>query len=116
MSYNAAMHGNFSAYLSFSHSQQSPATRLNGRRPGGNVDLPAQTAQQISMLQAKLNEKLGTEYISQRPGPGGQGKLTYAVGWKIINPMNEVSELMAGVVLFRRWLSITCVLVKNISV
>ena len=48
------------------------------------------TARQIAALQAKLNQKLGPEYISQRPGPGGGPKLTYAEGWKIINLANEV--------------------------
>ncbi|KIM20420.1 hypothetical protein M408DRAFT_82031, partial [Serendipita vermifera MAFF 305830] len=48
------------------------------------------TAQQIATLQAKLNQKLGPEYISQRPGPSGGPKLTYAEGWKIINLANEV--------------------------
>lgn len=48
------------------------------------------TAKQIATLQAKLNKKLGPEYISQRPGPAGGPKLTYAEGWKIINLANEV--------------------------
>jgi hypothetical protein len=48
------------------------------------------TAQSIAALQAKLNQKLGPEYISQRPGPGGGPKLTYVEGWKIINLANEV--------------------------
>ncbi|EDR07996.1 uncharacterized protein LACBIDRAFT_168781, partial [Laccaria bicolor S238N-H82] len=37
-----------------------------------------------------LDQKLGPEYISQRPGPGGGPKLTYAEGWRIINLANEV--------------------------
>jgi DNA repair and recombination protein RAD52 len=48
------------------------------------------TANAIATLQAKLNQKLGPEYISQRPGPGGGVKLTYAEGWKVINLANEV--------------------------
>ncbi|CAG8618506.1 14101_t:CDS:2, partial [Acaulospora colombiana] len=48
------------------------------------------TANAIATLQAKLNQRLGPEYISQRPGPGGGVKLTYAEGWKIINLANEV--------------------------
>ena len=48
------------------------------------------TSRQIATLQAKLNKKLGPEFISQRPGPGGGPKLTYAEGWKIINLANEV--------------------------
>ncbi|KAK6981071.1 hypothetical protein R3P38DRAFT_3334053 [Favolaschia claudopus] len=44
----------------------------------------------VSRLQAKLNQKLGPEFISTRPGPGGGPKLTYAEGWKVINVANEV--------------------------
>lgn len=44
----------------------------------------------IGRLQSKLNQKLGPEFISQRPGPGGGPKLTYAEGWKIINIANDV--------------------------
>ncbi|CAE7102365.1 unnamed protein product [Rhizoctonia solani] len=46
--------------------------------------------EQLAQMQAKLNRKLGPEFISQRPGPGGGPKLTYAEGWKIINLANEV--------------------------
>ncbi|KAG6868534.1 hypothetical protein C0993_001422 [Termitomyces sp. T159_Od127] len=55
-----------------------------------NPELSEATAMKIAALQAKLNQKLGPEYISQRPGPGGGPKLTYAEGWKIINLANEV--------------------------
>ncbi|KAH7925440.1 hypothetical protein BV22DRAFT_1011250 [Leucogyrophana mollusca] len=48
------------------------------------------TALHLAALQAKLNKKLGPEFLSQRPGPGGGPKLTYAEGWKIINLANEV--------------------------
>lgn len=44
----------------------------------------------IAALQVKLNQKLGPEYISQRQGPKGGPKLTYAEGWKVINLANEV--------------------------
>lgn len=54
------------------------------------MDLSNETAKRIATLQAKLDKKLGPEYISQRPGPGGGPKLTYAEGWKIINLANEV--------------------------
>lgn len=54
------------------------------------MDMSSKTAEKIAELQAKLNRKLGPEYISQRPGPGGGPKLTYAEGWKIINLANEV--------------------------
>ena len=49
-----------------------------------------ETAKKIATLQVKLDRKLGPEYISQRPGPGGGPKLTYVEGWKIINLANEV--------------------------
>lgn len=49
-----------------------------------------ETAQKIATLQVKLNQKLGPEYLSQRPGPGGGPKLTYIEGWKVINLANEV--------------------------
>lgn len=55
-----------------------------------NMDMSMQTAQRIATLQAKLDRKLGPEYVSTRPGPGGAGRLTYAEGWKIINLANEV--------------------------
>ncbi|QRV91426.1 DNA repair and recombination protein RAD22 [Ceratobasidium sp. AG-Ba] len=48
------------------------------------------SADQLAEMQAKLNKKLGPEFISQRPGPGGGPKLTYAEGWKVINLANEV--------------------------
>ncbi|TFY63076.1 hypothetical protein EVJ58_g3459 [Rhodofomes roseus] len=54
------------------------------------VDLSDETAKRIATLQVKLNKKLGPEYVSQRPGPSGGPKLTYAEGWKIINLANEV--------------------------
>jgi DNA repair and recombination protein RAD52 len=44
----------------------------------------------IGELQAKLNQQLGPEYLSTRPGPGGSKPLTYAEGWKILNLANEV--------------------------
>ena len=77
MSFNPAMHGTPLAQQSFSLS--------------GSSSQPSQeTAKKIASLQAKLNQKLGPEFISQRPGPGGGPKLTYAEGWKIINLANEV--------------------------
>ncbi|KAI0346485.1 hypothetical protein BDW22DRAFT_1342656 [Trametopsis cervina] len=54
------------------------------------MDMSEDSARRIATLQAKLDKKLGPEYISQRPGPGGGPKLTYAEGWKIINLANEV--------------------------
>lgn len=45
---------------------------------------------EASAIQAKLNRRLGPEYVSQRPSPGGGPKLTYVEGWKIIGLANEV--------------------------
>lgn len=97
MSYHPGMHGAFAAAPSFSQASQYPGYSANASTSSGPLvqlpgymDLSAQTAQQISTLQAKLDKKLGPEYISQRPGPGGGPKLTYAEGWKIINLANEV--------------------------
>lgn len=45
---------------------------------------------ETSIIQAKLNRRLGPEYVSQRPSPGGGPKLTYVEGWKIIGLANEV--------------------------
>ena len=80
MSFNPAMHGTPLAQQSFS---------LFGSQPSF-ADISEETAKKIASLQAKLNQKLGPEFISQRPGPGGGMKLTYAEGWKIINLANEV--------------------------
>ncbi|KAJ6000755.1 hypothetical protein N7481_001164 [Penicillium waksmanii] len=47
------------------------------------------TAQDIATLQARLDKKLGPEYISNRPGAGGQ-KVHYLSADKCINLANEV--------------------------
>nr|WJN25031.1 DNA repair and recombination protein [Farysia itapuensis] len=52
--------------------------------------LTQDSAQRIATLQAKLNQRLGPEYLSQRPGPGGGKKLTYIEGWKLVDLANEV--------------------------
>ncbi|WVF72386.1 hypothetical protein IAT40_007201 [Kwoniella sp. CBS 6097] len=46
--------------------------------------------ERIQQLQARLARKLGPEYVTQRPGPGGGPKLSYIEGWKVINLANEV--------------------------
>ncbi|WVN88994.1 uncharacterized protein L203_104210 [Cryptococcus depauperatus CBS 7841] len=46
--------------------------------------------ERIHQLQARLARKLGPEYVTQRPGPGGSTKLSYIEGWKVINLANEV--------------------------
>ena len=47
------------------------------------------TAKEIATLQARLDKKLGPEYISARPGAGGQ-KVHYLSADKCINLANEV--------------------------
>lgn len=47
------------------------------------------TAQEIATLQSRLEKQLGPEYISSRPGPGGQ-KVHYITGEKCIQLANEV--------------------------
>ncbi|PWN20510.1 Rad52/22 double-strand break repair protein, partial [Microstroma glucosiphilum] len=41
-------------------------------------------------MQAKLNQRLGPEYVSSRAGPGGGPKLHYLEGWKAIDLANDV--------------------------
>jgi len=83
MSFNPMMHGTPLAQQSFSFGSQSGFNNPNN-------SISEDTAKKIASLQAKLNQKLGPEYISQRPGPGGGPKLTYVEGWKVINLANEV--------------------------
>ncbi len=47
------------------------------------------TAQEIATLQSRLDKQLGPEYISSRPGQGGQ-KVHYVSGEKVIALANEV--------------------------
>lgn len=63
MSYNASMHGPQQP----SFFQQSTAFGNSG----APVEISQATEVKIADLQAKLNRKLGPEFISQRPGPGG---------------------------------------------
>lgn len=81
MSFNPSMHGTPFAQQSFSLFSQSPFS---------NDSISEETAKRIATLQVKLDRKLGPEFISQRPGPGGGPKLTYVEGWKVINLANEV--------------------------
>ncbi|MCJ1390061.1 DNA repair protein rad52 [Xylographa bjoerkii] len=47
------------------------------------------TAQEVATLQSRLEKQLGPEYISSRPGAGGQ-KVHYLAAEKCINLANEV--------------------------
>jgi DNA repair and recombination protein RAD52 len=62
--------------------EDSPETNFPG---SSNLRLS-----ETPIIQAKLNRRLGPEYVSQRPAPGGGPKLTYVEGWKIIGLANEV--------------------------
>lgn len=86
LAYAPTMHGNFSNFSQMS-SAGMPSMIADH---SALMELSEETARKIATMQAKLNKKLGPEYISQRPGPGGGPKLTYAEGWKIINLANEV--------------------------
>ncbi|KAF8879666.1 hypothetical protein CPB84DRAFT_1793199 [Gymnopilus junonius] len=82
MSFNPMMHG--------TPLPQQPFSPFNSQSLFANESISEETAKKIATLQVKLDQKLGPEYISQRPGPGGGPKLTYVEGWKIINLANEV--------------------------
>lgn len=85
MSFNPSMHGTpVPSFPSLGSSMPFTPT------PFANENMSEETAMKIAALQVKLNQKLGPEYISQRQGPRGGPKLTYAEGWKIINLANEV--------------------------
>lgn len=68
MTFDADMHG----------SDKSFSLDTSGIDMPSFMDMSQATAQKIATLQAKLNQKLGPEYVSQRPGMGGGPKLTYA--------------------------------------
>lgn len=47
------------------------------------------TAQEIATLQRRLDMRLGPEYLSTRPGAGGQ-RIHYLTGSTVINLANEI--------------------------
>lgn len=72
------------------------------------------TAQDIATLQARLDKKLGPEYISSRPGAAGQ-KVHYLSADKCINLANEVfgfngwsSSIQKIDIDFVRWHTLCC--------
>lgn len=76
--YHPAMHGNFSTFGSSSRMPNpnffpGPNTSFGSPLTGDSSfqDVSLATAQHIATLQAKLDKRLGPEYISQRPGGGG---------------------------------------------
>lgn len=88
MSFAPQMHGNFPSNPQFA--DQSANMSVMNSMDTSLMSMSEETGVKIQRLQEKLNKKLGPEFISQRPGPGGGQKLTYAEGWKIINLANEV--------------------------
>lgn len=75
----------------------APADLLptRGKRPliftGSSVGDPGEDgARQIAILQGKLAQRLGPEYIATKPGPAGAGKIPYLEGFKAIDLANEV--------------------------
>ncbi|PIL23388.1 hypothetical protein GSI_14699 [Ganoderma sinense ZZ0214-1] len=86
MSFAPQMHGSFSANAG----GNAFGSQFSTFSDSSFMDMSEESAKKIATLQAKLDKRLGPEYISQRPGPGGGPKLTYAEGWKIINLANEV--------------------------
>jgi DNA repair and recombination protein RAD52 len=87
LSFNPQMHG---ASNFFNQSMTDTSFSVKSEPSFLESGFSDATTHKIAALQTKLNQKLGPEYISQRPGPGGGPKLTYAEGWKIINLANEV--------------------------
>ena len=67
---------------------------IGGTAHCGDIDpdtgLPVWSATRLATLQVKLAQRLGPEYLSQRPGPGGGAKLTYIEGWRVVDLANEV--------------------------
>ncbi|KAF7360150.1 hypothetical protein MVEN_00743500 [Mycena venus] len=89
ISFNPHMHGAFNPNMT--STQQALQQSFGfGSLSQASTSMSESTYDRVQRLQAKLNQKLGPEFISQRPGPGGGPKLTYAEGWKVINVANEV--------------------------
>ncbi|BFZ54323.1 DNA repair protein rad52 [Savitreella phatthalungensis] len=71
-------------------SSSANASRQLIRNPVDGSVVEPFTAIQIATLQARLNRKLGPEYLSTRPQGGGAGKVSYIEAWKAIELANEV--------------------------
>ena len=76
MSFAPQMHGSFGS----SPGGSAFGTQFSMFSDSSFMDMSEESAKKIATLQAKLDKRLGPEYISQRPGPGGGPKLTYAEG------------------------------------
>lgn len=75
-------------YFPAGHGGVSTNAELEEKDPETGLSL--WTATRLATLQSKLQQRLGPEYLSQRPGPGGGPKLTYLEGWKAIDLANEI--------------------------
>jgi DNA recombination protein Rad52 len=93
ISFNPSMHGAFNPNMHSTQQQQQQQQQQQSfsfsNLSQASTSMGESAYDRVSRLQAKLNQKLGPEFVSQRAGPGG-GKLTYAEGWKVINVANEV--------------------------
>ena len=76
MSFAPQMHGTFCS----NGCPSAFGTQASFLSESSFMDVSEESSRKIAALQAKLDKKLGPEYISQRPGPGGGPKLTYAEG------------------------------------
>ena len=76
MSFAPQMHGTFGS----NGFPSAFGTQASFMSDSSFMDVSEGSSRKIAALQAKLDKKLGPEYISQRPGPGGGPKLTYAEG------------------------------------
>ncbi|BEI93236.1 uncharacterized protein CcaverHIS019_0508640 [Cutaneotrichosporon cavernicola] len=56
----------------------------------GPAQFTTWSEEKVATMQARLQRQLGPEYVTQRAGHGGGGKLSYIEGWKVINLANEV--------------------------
>jgi len=77
-------------YFPAGHGGVSTAANAELEERDPETGLTLWTATRLATLQAKLQQRLGPEFLSQRPGPGGGQKLTYLEGWKAIDLANEI--------------------------
>ncbi|GMK55457.1 hypothetical protein CspeluHIS016_0205130 [Cutaneotrichosporon spelunceum] len=56
----------------------------------GPAQFTTWSEEKVATMQARLQRQLGPEYVTQRTGHGGGGKLSYIEGWKVINLANDV--------------------------
>lgn len=71
----------------------SPGDQHNNNTVSNTVDTSGNTGRQwsyeeASLIQDRLAQELGPEFISYRPAPGG-GRVSYLEGWKAINLAND---------------------------